>query len=235
MAKQRSPNYPALGLSEAVTLIRQVYDKEKRSQSASEIVAKALGYSGLSGNVRVKIATLKKYGLLDGDEKKGLRVSDLAMQILYPENGLSHSDGLKKAALSPALFQMIYTEKKEASDGALVNHLVSKLDFSATGATQAIASYRDAIKTSGLDVFGYNEDETPSQAEAPIMQSESQSASAASPQAATTGLITWTWPLSIPRNVKAELRITGALQKGDIARLKKQVESLEEAFEDGAQ
>jgi hypothetical protein len=36
--------------------------------------------------------------------------------------------------------------------------------------------------------------------------------------------------LSIPRDVKAELKITGTLQKGDIARLKKQIEFLEDSF-----
>jgi hypothetical protein len=42
----------------------------------------------------------------------------------------------------------------------------------------------------------------------------------------------WTWTLSIPRNIKAELRIQGDLKKGDLERLKKQIEFLEESLED---
>jgi hypothetical protein len=42
----------------------------------------------------------------------------------------------------------------------------------------------------------------------------------------------WTWTLSIPRSVKAELRIAGNVTKGDIARLKKQIEFLESSFDD---
>ncbi|HEV2987140.1 MAG TPA: hypothetical protein VG759_01765 [Candidatus Angelobacter sp.] len=45
----------------------------------------------------------------------------------------------------------------------------------------------------------------------------------------------WTWTLSMPRNVKAELRIAGEVTKADIARLKKQIEFLEESFEDGTE
>jgi hypothetical protein len=38
----------------------------------------------------------------------------------------------------------------------------------------------------------------------------------------------------MPRSVRADLRIVGTPTKVDIARLKKQIESLEEAFDDEA-
>lgn len=44
----------------------------------------------------------------------------------------------------------------------------------------------------------------------------------------------WTWTLSVPRSVNAELRIAGTPTKADIGRLKKQIEFLEGAFEDEA-
>jgi hypothetical protein len=43
----------------------------------------------------------------------------------------------------------------------------------------------------------------------------------------------WTWTLSIPRNVRADLRIAGDVSREDIRRLKKQIEFLEESFEEG--
>jgi hypothetical protein len=45
----------------------------------------------------------------------------------------------------------------------------------------------------------------------------------------------WTWTLSIPRNVRAELRIAGDVTKADMGRLKKQIEFLEESFDDGSE
>jgi hypothetical protein len=44
-------------------------------------------------------------------------------------------------------------------------------------------------------------------------------------------LHSWNWPLSVPRGVNAQLMITGQFTKADIARLKKQIEFLEESFD----
>jgi hypothetical protein len=238
MTKHRSPNYPAHGLSDAVEMARQIYAKEKRSQSPGEIIAKALGYSSLSGNARVKIASLKKYGLLEGDEKRGMRLSDLAMLLLYPSSPMEESDAIKTAALTPSLFKMLFDEKRGASDEAIVNFLVSKMDFSPGGAKQAVDAFRDTMSASGLTNFGYNTPETSDWTEAQSMQTDTRSASSteafAQPAAAPRSDVvnTWTWTLSMPRAVKADLRIIGQVTKADVSRLKKQIEALEEAFEE---
>jgi hypothetical protein len=45
-------------------------------------------------------------------------------------------------------------------------------------------------------------------------------------------LHSWNWPLSVPRGVNAQLMLTGQFTKADIARLKKQIDFLEESFDD---
>jgi hypothetical protein len=45
-------------------------------------------------------------------------------------------------------------------------------------------------------------------------------------------LHSWNWPLSVPRGVNAQLMLTGQFTKADIARLKKQIEFLEESFDE---
>jgi hypothetical protein len=238
MAKHRSPNYPAHGLSEAVEMARQIYAKEKKTQAPGEIIAKALGYTSLSGNVRVKIATLKKYGLLEGDESKGMRLSDLAMLILYPGAVQEEVEAKRTAALAPALFRSLYEERIDGSDEAITNYLVSKLDFSPIGARQAVDAFRDTVSFAGLSGNGYNASRTPDKMEAQSMQAEIRSASPREtlvqgpPAASGNQVNAWTWTLSMPRNVKAELRIAGDATKSDIARLKKQIEFLEESFDE---
>ncbi len=46
------------------------------------------------------------------------------------------------------------------------------------------------------------------------------------------GAHAWTWTLSIPRSVNAELRIGGDVTKADIVRLRKQIEFLEDSFDE---
>jgi hypothetical protein len=45
-------------------------------------------------------------------------------------------------------------------------------------------------------------------------------------------LHSWNWPLSVPRGVNAQLMLTGQFTKADIVRLKKQIEFLEESFDE---
>jgi hypothetical protein len=233
MAKHRSPNYPAHGLSEAVELARQIYAKEKKTQAPGEIIAKALGYSSLSGNARVKIATLKKFGLLEGDESKGMRLSDLAMLILYPIDSAQEADAKRIAALSPTLFRSLYEEKREGSDEAIVNYLVSKLDFSPVGAKQAVDAFRDTLSFAGLTDNGYNASKTPDKAEAQTVQTETKSASTLeSVQRVVGAPHSWSWPLSVPRAVNAQLMVTGQFNKTDLLRLAKQIEFIAESFDE---
>jgi len=242
----RSPNYPAHGLSEAVAFVKQIYDKEKRTQVAGQDVAKALGYTSLSGNARSKMASMKKYDLLDGDESKGMRVSDLAVHILFPDSPAAELESKRTAALSPSLFKQLYDEKREGSDESIKNYLVSKLDFTPSGAIQAVGAFRDTLSFAELNGNGYNASSTPDKPEAQLMQTEPRSASSGSNfvgagvtigkeifgSATASAINTWTWTLSMPRSVKAELRIAGPVTKADVARLKKQIEALEESFDE---
>lgn len=242
----RSPNYPAHGLSEAVAFAKQVYDKERKTQVAGGDVAKALGYSSLSGNARSKMASMKKYDLLDGDESKGMRVSDLAVHILYPASEQAALESKRIAALSPELFKYLYEEKREGSDESIKNYLVSKLDFTPSGAAQAVAAFRDTISFAELGGEGYNASNTPVKVEAQNMQTETRTASpvdtfvqsdafknfGTSVPVAASAVNAWTWTLSMPRNVKAALQITGAVEKRDISRLIKQLNALKEAFDE---
>lgn len=52
---------------------------------------------------------------------------------------------------------------------------------------------------------------------------------------ATNHASAWTWTLSIPRNVRAELKIASDVTRDDVRRLKKQIEFLEESFEEESQ
>jgi hypothetical protein len=231
----RSPNYPAHGLREAIELIKQVYDKEKRTVLAGHDVAGALGYSGMSGNARSKIASLKKFDLLDGDETKGMRVSELAVQLLYPASEAEALEAKRKAALAPDLFKTLYEEKKDGSDESIKNYLVSRMEFTPSGAMQAVESFRETLEFASLNEKDYNASSTPDGVEAQPMQTESRLASAQELEARVAKAPhAWYWTLSVPRGVNAQLNVSGPFTKADFGRLKKQIEFLEESFDEEA-
>ena len=49
MAKTRSPEYPAIGLKEAVERVKLVYDKDYQNRVPKNVIAVHMGYKGLNG------------------------------------------------------------------------------------------------------------------------------------------------------------------------------------------
>jgi hypothetical protein len=90
--------------------------------------------------------------------------------------------------------------------------------FSDRGAYQFIKAFRATMAFAKLQGLAYS------------LQDGKHNEEASSP---TILPHTWTWTLSVLRNVRADLRITGEVTKADIARLKKQIEFLDESFEQG--
>jgi hypothetical protein len=150
MATMRSPNYPAVSLRESCQRARLLWVREKRTPVPSDVAAKAIGYAGISGPSRTVMAAMKKYGLVDSDDKM-VRVSDLALRILHPADEDAEIKALQEAALKPELFAELYSTHRDASDDALRSYLITRLEFSEAGARQLIKAFRDTISLARLD------------------------------------------------------------------------------------
>lgn len=146
----RSPNYPAIGLRESYQRTKQLWVKEKRTAVPADVAAKAIGYSGLSGPSRTVLAAMKKYGLVESDDKS-VRVSELALRMIHPANEQEEVKAFQEAALKPELFAQLFSTHQDASDDALRSYLITKLEFSETGARQLIKAYRDTIEVARFD------------------------------------------------------------------------------------
>lgn len=219
MAKMRSPNYPALGLSESLQRVKSLWMKEKRTAVPADVAAKAIGYSSLSGPSRTAIAAMKKFGLVDSDDRT-VRVSDLALRILHPENEDAALKAMQEAALNPELFAQLYQTHVHASDDAIRSYLITKLDFSEGGARQVIKAFRDTLSTVKLDKPEYITQRNRSVIESyqdtdnmavdvdqrVSMASDIKDLGSLSSHHQTSQ--TFSWPLS--PDVSAEVRITGS-------------------------
>jgi hypothetical protein len=154
MTANRSPNYPAISLPEAVDLVSKLYQRERRSPVDAERAALALGYNSLSGASRTKLSGLRKFDLVE-DTGNGIRVSVLAMAILHPESPDEKQDALRKAAIAPALFRDL-SELPGASDNNLVSRLVRQ-GFTEAGAKLAVASFRKTMSLAPGEGGEYDE------------------------------------------------------------------------------
>lgn len=144
MSRSRSPNYPQIGLKEAVQRVKSVYESDYRSSLTRALTAERLGYSGVNGKSLAVIAALGKFGLLEG-KGEDLRVSELAVRIIaHPPGSPERMQALAEAAARPELFQAIAQRfpGKGASDGTIRAFLMTE-GFIPPAADTALRAWRE--------------------------------------------------------------------------------------------
>lgn len=156
--KSRSPRAPQISLQEALVKIRMVYDQEHTHRANREVIAKDMGYSGLSGASAAAIASLRQFGLLEGTGES-MRVSEDATIILeLPPGEPERALALHRVAFAPPLFAELNGEfgSKLPSDENLRLYLV-KRGFNKEAANNFIRSYRETLSLVKDETQGYDD------------------------------------------------------------------------------
>lgn len=145
--KTRSPNYPAIGLEEAIQRLKTIYDKQQRYPATREVLAQLLGYKGLNGASATVVSALSKYGLLEGYGET-LRVSELGQDLaLHRKGDPEYTEGIRAAALMPAFFQEM---RDQYPTGLPHDHslraALTKRGFNPKSIDSAVRGYRDTME-----------------------------------------------------------------------------------------
>ena len=143
--RDRSPNFPFIGIESALTRARQLYDQEKRGVAALSVVAKHWNYSLKSSAFLQTIGALKSYGLLD-DEGRGLdrrvKLSDVALRVLLDprQDSPERSQLVRQAILNPGIAQAILERFPDdlPSESNLEHFLIFECKFSPEAAKSAV-------------------------------------------------------------------------------------------------
>jgi hypothetical protein len=143
--KTRSPNYPSIGLGDAIDALRPVYAKERRAKFPRTSLATHLGYTSLNGRALAKIGALRAYGLIDGRED-ALTISPVAIALLEaPEGSVDRSNAYYVAFRTPTLFQRIEDEHGgEPPSPETLRWWLTQQGFIGEAADRAMRSYLDS-------------------------------------------------------------------------------------------
>jgi hypothetical protein len=158
----RSPNYPALSLPDALSKVAAVYRELHTHAAPREVVAKAMGYSGLSGASATSVSALHKYGLLEKAGNDEIRVSERAMSIMHPHSPEEKAKAVREAAVEPVLFAEL-SERfpgKIPNEELLRNYLVRK-GFASSAVSSVILAFRETSEMVERENVGYAESEQP--------------------------------------------------------------------------
>jgi hypothetical protein len=158
--KLRSPNCPGISLPDALTRARKIYDVEHTHQADREVIAKDLGYGGMSGASATIIGALKQYGILEpaGD---GMRISDDAVTAFeLPDGSPEKIESLRRMAFKPEVFEDLRTQFPDRPPGeANMRHILIKRGFLPKPADEAIQAYLENFALVGSNNSGYNRDQ----------------------------------------------------------------------------
>jgi hypothetical protein len=104
MTAQRSPGYPSMSLSHAIDLTKKLHLSNRTNPTDREAAAKDLGYSSLNGASAKTLSDLAHFDLVERAGKSGLKVTQTAVDILYPESSAGKRLAIERAAAAPDLF-----------------------------------------------------------------------------------------------------------------------------------
>jgi hypothetical protein len=172
MAKARSPQYPAIGLKDAIEKVTAVYNRDYQNPIPRAVAAGHMGYQSLNGKSLGVLSAVLKYGLLEG-RGDDTRVSDLAVAIIaHPPGESARVEALKEAASKPELFSELDARFQggKASDQALRSYLLTQ-KFIPSAADAVIRSYRETKSFVDVEMVGYD---APSKPEVGIMTDSSR-------------------------------------------------------------
>jgi hypothetical protein len=147
MSRLRSPGYPSASLPVALEFAEKIYTQNRVNAIDREAAAISMGYSGSSGASDKTIANLTHYGLLQKADKGEIRVTQLAVDILRPENEREKAKSVQKAAFNPQLFTILRSKFPDGhfSSDAVKNTL-SRLGFQEIAILPASKAYSDTCQ-----------------------------------------------------------------------------------------
>jgi hypothetical protein len=246
--RQRSPNYPAVGLREAVERVRKLIQIDGKAGAPPEIAAKHIGYSSAHGQAMSVVAALKKFGLVF-DSGGRLVPTQAALEIVnLPANDARRVKAIREAALNPSLYLELVNDHSErglpAAD-VLEAELTTYKGFNPKAVGGFVKDFLDTLDFAGIAVGARvesHENDSGGGKDGMLDIGEEEVRTNFAPSdflASFTGKpITRRYPfdISIPRSLKAELSISGEFRKEDLERLRSQVgrliDNLVEAFSD---
>lgn len=154
--RHRSPNYPTVGLKEAIERTKKFYDTDGKAGASPEMAAKHIGYSTAHGEAYSVLSALKKFGLVE--DKAGRVVPTArAVEILnLPANDPRRLEAIRKAALAPPIYSEMLKDYRDTglpADDTLEGELIAYKGFNPNAVKLFLGAFKETLEFAGLSDF----------------------------------------------------------------------------------
>jgi hypothetical protein len=153
--RQRSPNYPAVGLRDAVERVRKLYTEDGRAGAPPKIAAVHIGFKAPHGQAMSVLAALKRFGLVS--EVNGrIAPTHAAIEILnLPESDPRRKAALREAALGPPIYRELVDNHRVTGlpkRDVLEAELVTYKKFNPSAVKAFVTDFLDTLEYAGISV-----------------------------------------------------------------------------------
>ena len=151
--RHRSPNYPTVGLREAVDRLKKFMKEDGRAGATPEIAARHIGFATAHGLAYSVLSALKKFDLV-ADKDGRVVPTQRAIEITsLPETDERRARAIKQAALLPQIYAELIEQYRTTglpSDETLEGELVAYKSFNPNAVKEFIKGFRETLEFAGL-------------------------------------------------------------------------------------
>jgi hypothetical protein len=152
-ARQRSPNYPAVGLKGAVERVRLLYEADKRAGAPVDAALKHMGFSTKHGQALAVLSALKKFGLVEETSGRIVPTQRAVDLLNFPDQDTRKVRAIRDAALSPEIYRELYEQYKSTgipSEETLRAELIADKHFNPNAVEDFIRDFKDTLVFAGI-------------------------------------------------------------------------------------
>jgi hypothetical protein len=153
--RHRSPNYPAVGLREAVDRAKKFYTADGKAGAPSKLAAVHIGFSKPHGQAMSVLAALKRFGLII-DAGGRVVPTQRAIEILnLPESDPRRRIAISEAALSPPIYKELVEKHRKTglpNRDVLEAELVAYKSFNPAAVKGFVSDLLDTLEYAGITV-----------------------------------------------------------------------------------
>jgi hypothetical protein len=151
--RHRSPNYPTIGLREAVDRTKKFVTENGKAGAIPAIAVKLIGFASAHGQAYSALSALKKFGLLEERDgrviptQRGMEVTSL------PDADPRRLKAIRDAVVSPAIYAELIEQYKDTNipnDETLTGELVTYKGFNPNGVREFLKAFRETLEFAGL-------------------------------------------------------------------------------------
>jgi hypothetical protein len=151
--RQRSPNYPAVGLKEAIERAKKFIAEDGRAGAPAAIAAKHIGFATAHGQAYSVLSAMKKFGLVE-DKDGRVMPTQRAIEInSLPEADERRRRAIGAAAMSPPLYAELIEQYRATglpADDTLAGELEAYKGFNPNGVKEFLKGFKETLEFAGL-------------------------------------------------------------------------------------